>query len=162
MLALGTNPTPERYQNKTIILIIHSRLPEFHGRHTTPILNVPQFQLLKFLTLGMEINAADRATTLVETDVVKAFETCPRDCFHAMVGNEKVLLPTHEKMLALVEAVHVSRAGRGRFERGFGERAPGGEACPVLHVDLFGRAPRRMVCAEEVFGADDFAFEKCC
>lgn len=121
-----------------------------------------QFQLLKLLTFGMEINAADRATALVEADVVETFETRSCDSFDAMVGDEKVFFPPHEEMLALIEAIHVCRAGGGRFERRLCERAPRGESCPVLHINLFRGSPRWMICAEEVFGADDLALEECC
>ena len=50
----------------------------------------------------------------------------------------------------------------GVLLREFGERSEGGKAGPVLEVDLFAAVPGGMHGAEEVFGADNFAFEEGC
>lgn len=68
---------------------------------------MPQLQLLKLLTFSMEVYPADRTTALVEADVVETLEASPCDRLHSMVWNEKILLPSHEEMLALVEAVQI-------------------------------------------------------
>lgn len=60
-----------------------------------------------------------------------------------------------------VQVVFESEGGRGGF-CGFGEGAPGGEARPVLEVDFFAAVPGGVESAEEVFGADYFAFEEGC
>lgn len=116
-----------------------------------------QIQLLILLTLRMEINPTNTPINLIKTNVIKPLETGARDRLDAVVRHEEVLFPAHEDVLALL--VVFQREG-GRFG-GFGERAPGWEARPVLQVDFFGGAPGGVGGFEEVFGADDFAFEEC-
>ena len=105
----------------------------------------------------MEINPTDTPINLIETNVIKALETRARDRLDAVVGYEEVFFPAHEDVLALL--VVLEREGR-RFGR-FGQRAPGREARPVLQVDFFRGAPGGVGGFEEVFWADDFAFEEC-
>ena len=103
----------------------------------------------------MKVNAAHGARDLVETDVVEALEAGARYGADAVVRHEEILLPPHEDVLALGE-VFVVEVGLLRL---LGERAPGGEAGPVVHVGFLGRAPGLVFGLEGVFGADDFAFE---
>lgn len=77
-----------------------------------------------------------------------------------MVRHQKVLLPPHEEVLAL--EVVFEGEGAGARARGFGQGAEGGEAGPVLEVDFLAAVPGGVGGAEEVLGADDFAFEEGC
>lgn len=131
--------------------------PKLHSTNTPSILHMLQIQLLILLTLRMEINPTNTPINLIKTNVVKTLETRTRDRLHAVVRHKEVLFPAHEDMLALL--VIFQREG-GRFG-GFGKRAPGREARPVLEVDFFRGAPGGVCGFEEVFGADDFAFEEC-
>lgn len=115
-----------------------------------------QLQLLKLLTLRMEVDAVDIARDLVEADVVEALEAGARDLAHAVVGHEEGFLPAHEDVLALGGILEVEVGLLGLF----GEGPPGGEAGPVLHVGLVGGAPGGVARLEGIFGADDFAFEE--
>lgn len=110
----------------------------------------------------MEINPTDSPTTLVKTNIVKPLKARSRNRFDPMIRNQKVLFPSHEQVLALVESVHVGGDLRWSFLGGFCERSPGGETGPVLHVDFFGGAPGGVICAEEVLWANDLAFEEGC
>jgi hypothetical protein len=130
--------------------------PKLHSPNTPPILHMLQIQLLILLALRMEINPTNTAIHLIKTNVIKPLETRARDCFHAVVRHEEILFPAHENVLALLV---VLQRERGRFG-GFGQGAPGWEARPVLQVDFFRGAPRGVRGFEEVFGADDFAFEE--
>ena len=116
-----------------------------------------QIQLLILLALRMEINPTDTPIPLIKTNIIKPFKTRARNGFHAMVGDEEVFFPAHEDVLALL--VVFEREGR-RFGR-FCQRTPGWEPRPVLQIDFFRGAPGGVGGFEEVFGADDFAFEEC-
>ena len=107
-------------------------------------------------TLGMEINAADRAPRLVETDVIEPLETRPGYRAHAVVGDEEIFLPPHEDVFPLGKVL-VAEIGPSRLPR---ERAPGWEAVPVLHVDLLVGAPFGVAGLKCVFVSDDFAFDE--
>ena len=115
-----------------------------------------ELQLLVFLALGMEVNAADAAGALVEANVVETFKARSGDRFDSVIWNEKVLLPTHEKMLSRLK-VFQRKIGRLCC---FGQWSPRGKSCPVLHVYLFGAAPGWMCGLKNIFWSDDFAFEK--
>jgi hypothetical protein len=116
-----------------------------------------QIQLLILLTFRMEVNPTNTPINLIETNIIKALETGTRDRFHAVVRHEEVFFPAHEDVLALLV---ILQCEGGRFG-GFGQRAPGREASPVLEVDFLRGAPGGVCGFEEVFGADDFAFEEC-
>lgn len=103
----------------------------------------------------MEVNAADGAGHLVEADVIEALEAGAGDGPDAVVGHEEILLPAHEDVLALGKVL-VVEVGLLRL---LGQRPPGGELRPVLHVGFLGRAPGFVLGLEGVLGADDFAFE---
>lgn len=105
----------------------------------------------------MEVDAFNAARHLVEADVVEALKARSAYCPDAVVWHEEVFFPAHEDVLALL--VVLEREG-GRFGR-FGQRSPGWEARPMLKVDFFRGAPGGVCGFEEVFGADDFAFEEC-
>lgn len=106
-------------------------------------------------TLGVKVDAADISIDLVEADVVEALEAGTGDCAHTVVGNEKVLLPAHKQGVArgIVAEVEVWPS------RLAGERLPGRESIPMMHVDLFARSPLGMTCMECIFGANDFTFK---
>lgn len=118
-----------------------------------------QIQLLILLALGMEVNAAHTAVTLIKTNIVKPFEARARDRFHAVIRDQEVFFPAHEEMVAC-EMVFECEGGRVGL-CGPREGTPGGKARPVLEVDLLGGIPGRVRGPEEMFGADDFAFEEC-
>ena len=133
--------------------------PKLHRPHTSSVWDVPQFQLLVFLALRMKINPAHIPYSLVETNIVEALEARTANALHPMIGHEEVLLPAHEQMLSIET---VLQRERGVLLGGLGQRSPRGKTCPVLEIDLLAAVPRRVCRPEEVFGADDFAFEKGC
>lgn len=110
------------------------------------------------LTLGMEVDPADGAVHLVETDVVEAFEACAVDLPHPVVRDKEGLLPSHEDVFALVEVLQVEVFFLGVTREG----SEGREARPVLHIGSVGRAPGGVLGAEGVVRTDDFAFEIGC
>ena len=103
----------------------------------------------------VEVDSRYRAITLVEADVVEAFKTSSSDGFDLVIWDQEVLFPSHKQMLALcvVLACEVGRFGV------LSKRFPGWETSPMLHVNLFCRAPFWMCSAERVFSTDDLAFE---
>lgn len=103
----------------------------------------------------MEIDPADAPHNLVEADIVEPLEARPHDLPHPMIRHQERLLPAHEDILALHEVLVVEIRLLGCVLK----RAPGGEARPVLHVCLVGRAPASVTGLEGVSAADDFAFE---
>jgi hypothetical protein len=131
--------------------------PKLHSTNTPCILHMLQIQLLILLTLRMEINPTNTPIDLIKANIIKPFKTSARDGLDAVVRHEEVFFPAHENVLALLV---VFQRERGRFG-GFCQWAPGWEACPVLKVDFFRGAPGGVCGFEEVFGADDFAFEEC-
>jgi len=131
--------------------------PKLHSTNTPSILHVLQIQLLILLTLRVEINPTDTPINLIKTNVVKPFKAGACDRLDAVVRHEEVFFPAHEDVLALL--VVFEREGR-RFGR-FCQRTPGWEPRPVLQIDFFRGAPGGVGGFEEVFGADDFAFEEC-
>jgi hypothetical protein len=131
--------------------------PKLHSTDTSSILHMLQIQLLILLTLRMEINPTNTSINLIKANVIKTLETRARDRLHAVVRHEEVFFPAHENVFALLV---VFERERRRFG-GFGQRAPGREACPVLEVDFLRGTPGRVCGFEEVFGADNFAFKEC-
>lgn len=107
----------------------------------------------------MKVNSTHTAHPLIEANIIKPLKARAADALDTVVRHEEVLLPAHEEVLT-VEVVFEGE-GRGVFG-GLGERAPGGEAGPVLEVDFLAAVPARIGGAEEMFRADDFAFEKGC
>ena len=47
----------------------------------------------------MKVNATDSTQNLIKANIVKSFETGARYAANAVVRDQKVLLPTHKKML---------------------------------------------------------------
>lgn len=74
---------------------------KLHRPHAPPIIHMPQFQLLVSLALGVEIDSTHTSFNLVEAYIVETFEACACNSLDAMVGHQKVLLPSHEEVLAL-------------------------------------------------------------
>ena len=107
------------------------------------------------LALSMEVDALDATRELVEADVIEAFETRTIYGPHSVIWHEKVLLPSHEQVLLLVQVFrHLFLARRVLSNRLVCVEPP-----PVLPVDLLVGAPFRMLCNEGVFGSDYLAFE---
>jgi len=104
----------------------------------------------------MEVDPTDRPRLLVEADVIEALEARSGDSLDPVIRHQKVLLPPHEQVFALLVVLQceVGRLG------GLCERSPGGKARPVLQVDFFAAAPGGMGGFEEVFWADDFALKE--
>lgn len=105
----------------------------------------------------MKIYSADCSASLVETYVIEPFKTGARDGFDPVVGHQEVFLPPHEHVFAIETSAQ--RECRILFSC-LRQRSPGWKSRPMLQVDLFGATPRRMGCAEEVFGPNDLAFEE--
>lgn len=61
-----------------------------------------QVQLLVLLALGVEVDPADAAVTLVEANVIEALEAGARNRLDAVVRNQEVLFPAHEDVLTLL------------------------------------------------------------
>lgn len=114
-----------------------------------------QLQLLKLLTLGMEINPTDIAADLIEADIIKAFETRAVDLAHAVVGDQEGFFPAHEDVFALRKILVVEIGFFGLLA----QLPPRGKPVPVLHVGFVGCAPGGVAGLEGVFGADYFAVE---
>ena len=98
------------------------------------------------LALGVEINAAHSAGALVEANVVEAFKARSRDRLDLVVGHKKVLLPSHEQVLFLGKIPEGEAWGLCLL----GQWSPRLESRPVLHINLFRRAPLGMCCFERV------------
>lgn len=52
------------------------------------------------LAVRMEIDPSDGACDLVEAYVVESLETCTTDLSYSVIGNQELLLPSHEHVLA--------------------------------------------------------------
>ena len=48
------------------------------------------------LALRVVVDPADGTVELIEADVIEALKAGPRNAFHAMVGHQKVFLPSHK------------------------------------------------------------------
>ena len=108
----------------------------------------------------MKINPTHTPRPLIKTDIIEPLEARAADTLHPMIRHEEILLPAHEEVFA-VEVVFEGEGG-GVFFRVARQGAEGGEARPVLEVDLLAAVPGGVGGAEEVFRADDFAFEEGC
>jgi hypothetical protein len=109
------------------------------------------------LALGMEVDAADGSFYLIEANVIEPFETGARNSSHAMIRDQKTLLPPHEDVLSLRE-IPVREIGLLCLLR---ERSPRGKSSPMCHIRLLSSTPSFMSCLESVFSSDDLAFEEC-
>lgn len=76
----------------------------------------------------VEIDAADLAAHLVEADVIEPLEAGADDGPDAVVGNEEVLLPAHEYVLALGDVLDEHLAALAGL---LGEGTERGELGPV-------------------------------
>lgn len=106
----------------------------------------------------MEIDTRDAASPLIKTDVVEAFKGSATNALDPMIRDEEVLLPPHEQVVSI--EVVAQRERCGTVLRISGQGLEGRETSPMCQIDLFGTVPRRVGCAEEMLGADDFAFEE--
>jgi hypothetical protein len=105
----------------------------------------------------MEVDSFNAARELIKANIVKALKARTTYRPNPMIGHQKVLFPAHEQVLFL----HPVLCHELRARRVFRERLVGRESSPVLPVDLFVRAPFRVLGYEGVFASDDFAFEVC-
>ncbi len=121
---------------------------------------MPQLQPLILLTLRMKIDPTHTPHSLIKANIIKPLKTRPRNIAHLVVRHEEILFPPHEEAVFL--EVVVEGEGSGGEFGGCGVFFEGGEAGPVLEVDFFGGVPGGSEGFEEVFGADDFAFEESC
>jgi hypothetical protein len=131
-------------------------LSEFDSTNTATIFYVHQLKLLVstskvsavifesaidiLFAARVEVDSRDRAIALVEANIVEAFKTCSSNRLNLVIRNQEVFFPSHKQMLAL-SVIMACEIGRfGVLSKGF----PRWETRPVLHVDLFCRAPFRM------------------
>jgi hypothetical protein len=66
--------------------------------------------LNSLLTLRMKVYPAHFALYLIEANIVEPFKAGPRNSSHPMVGDQEVLLPPHEYVLALTGVCDIHRA----------------------------------------------------
>ena len=85
----------------------------------------------------MKVNPIHLPSHLVEADVVEALEARTVDGPNAMVRDQKVLLPAHKYVFAVVN-VNRDEAALSRLLL---KRPKGGKLSPVRKVDLIGYAP---------------------
>ncbi len=55
--------------------------------------------------LCMKVDSTHLPRDLIEADVVEPFEARPRDCSYFMIRDQKILFPSHEKVLSLHEVL---------------------------------------------------------
>ena len=101
-----------------------------------------QFQLLKLLTAGMEVNPTNTPDPLIEANIIEPLKTGPTNRLDPMVRNKKQLFPAHEQVvlpqvvLQREGGVEVGVGGgggvAGRFQVFAVQRPEGREAGPVL------------------------------
>ncbi len=53
------------------------------------------------LALCVEIDPANSSLNLIEANIVEPFEARTTDCSNSMIGNQEVLLPSHEDVFSL-------------------------------------------------------------
>jgi hypothetical protein len=106
----------------------------------------------------MKINPSHSALALVEADIVKALKASPVYGSYAVIGYQKMLLPSHEYVLPLRPALYMHIALACGLLKGR-ER---GKSAPMLKIHVDVGIPVFMLCIERVFGANYFAFEICC
>lgn len=104
----------------------------------------------------MEIYSTHTTFNLVEAYIIETFKACAGDSLYAMVGDEKVLFPSHEEVLTLCI---IFKREVGGF-RALSKRAPGWKARPMLQINFFRRTPGRMCRSEEVLGPNYFTFKE--
>lgn len=108
--------------------------------------------------LSMKVDPADLACNLTETDVVEPLKTSAGYGPDGVIGHEEMLFPSHEEILSLGKVL-VREIGTFGL---FGQRAPGREPAPVLHVDFFVGPPLWPVGLKSVLCSNDLAFEVGC
>ena len=105
----------------------------------------------------MKINPTDSALDLIETNVVETFKAGPGNRAYAMIGHQKVLLPSHKDVFPLGKVAIREIRSLGLL----GQGSPRRKSIPMEHVHLLGGAPCFMPGLKCVFGSDDFALEEC-
>jgi hypothetical protein len=108
------------------------------------------------LTPGMEVNSADAPLALVEADVVEALEAGAIDCPHAVVRDQKVLLPPHENIVLGRQVGHCNMDSLPYY---LGIRTERGELVPVADVCLLSRTPGRVIRDKAVARSNDLALK---
>lgn len=107
-------------------------------------------------TVFVEVDPANLTAHLVEANIIETLEASAVDGTDTVVGDEEVLLPSHEYVLALQHVLNKDLAALASLLR---ERPEGGELGPVRQVVLVAGAPRRVLGLEAVLASDDFALE---
>ena len=108
------------------------------------------------LALRMEVYPADGSLHLVEADIVEPFKARTGNGPYAMIRDEEVFLSSHEDVFPLGE-VAVGEIGSFGL---LGQRAPGRESGPMVHIGLLRCSPCLVSSLEGVLRSDDFAFEE--
>lgn len=103
----------------------------------------------------MEIYAADLALELIETDVVEALEASTRNGSNAVVGDQEMLLPTHEDMVFL-RRILSRELTILNFLLQWPERS---ELGPVAQIHLSAGPPVLVLCKEAVFASNNLSLE---
>lgn len=104
----------------------------------------------------MEIYPADCSFYLIETYIIKPFETSTGNLSDSVIGNEEVLFPAHEKMFSL-RKVSIREISLLCLLR---KRSPGLKPGPVLHISFLAGAPRLMLCLERMLRANYLPLKK--
>lgn len=110
------------------------------------------------LTLRMEIYTADFPFHLVETDIVKTFKASSCDSPYSMIGNQEMLLPSHEYVLILCDIRNGDWASTSMFLK----RSKGTELGPVTEIDFCVCSPVFVFCEERIFRSDDLTLKIGC
>jgi hypothetical protein len=76
--------------------------PELHATKRS-LGDMFQLQFLELLAFGMEVNPIHGSRHLIEADVIETLEARARDLSHAVIGHQKVFLPSHEDVFLLRE-----------------------------------------------------------
>lgn len=111
------------------------------------------------LALAVEINAIDLPLDLIKTNIVKTLEARTTDGSHPMIGDEEMLFPAHEYVLALGNVLD-HNCGAPACLLGVGSE--GREFGPVGQVGLVVGPPALVFCHEAVPVPDDLALKIRC
>ena len=106
----------------------------------------------------MKVDPAHFAFQLIEADVIKSLEARTGDGSHAVIRNQEVFFPAHKDIFPLRNVLNCDASFPGLFVK----RSEGAELAPVTHVRLVIGSPVLVKGFKTIFGADDFALEKCC
>lgn len=111
------------------------------------------------LALAVEINAIDLPLDLIKTDIVKPLEARATYGSHSVIGDEEMLFPAHEDMLALGNVLYHNC---GTPTCLLGVWSEGRELGPVGQVGLVVGPPALVFCHEAILVPNDLALEVRC